>query len=249
MKESGTQCVILAGGLGTRVRHIAENLPKHLIPVLGTPFAHHQLSWLSDHGVDEVVYCIGFRGRQIMDFVGDGSSWNLRVRWVDEGETLRGTGGALRLALDRQVLAEQFLVLYGDSYLPVDPRSILMAFRAGDDAAMMTVFENRDMWDRSNVLYSDGRVLAYDKQPSPELRARMRFIDYGLTALRRSTIEERIPSGTVADVADLYSSLASEDRLAGYEVTDRFFEIGSEEGIRDLERWLRDHPSSPHSTQ
>src|SRR5467141_3511852 len=113
------QCVILAGGLGTRIAAVAPDLPKALIQVAGEPFAHHQLSLLRGAGVQEVVYCIGHRGDEIRAFVGSGSRWNIRVSYVSEGRKLRGTAGALRLASDRGALAPAFFVLYGDSYLPV----------------------------------------------------------------------------------------------------------------------------------
>src|SRR5882724_3079057 len=118
------QCVILAGGLGTRMQPLTRRLPKTLLPVLGRPFAEYQLGWLADQGVRNVVYCIGFLGDQVRAFVGDGRRWRLRVDYVDEGSLLMGTGGALRLASDAGVLEPGFLVLYGDSYLPIEMAAV-----------------------------------------------------------------------------------------------------------------------------
>ena len=112
--------VVLAGGLGTRMRDAAPGLPKALVPVLGEPFAFHQLRLLASQGVREVVYVIGHLGSQIRAAVGDGDAFGLGVSYVDEGESLRGTGGALRFAHDRGTLPDVFGVLYGDSYLPID---------------------------------------------------------------------------------------------------------------------------------
>src|SRR5919197_6751225 len=94
------QCVILAGGLGTRMRPATEAIPKALVPVLGSPFADWQLRLLASRGVERVVYSVGYRGDMLRDHVGDGSCFGLQVAWVDEGDDLRGTGGALRLAPD-----------------------------------------------------------------------------------------------------------------------------------------------------
>src|SRR4029077_4747165 len=114
------QCVILAGGLATRMRPLTERIPKSLIPAGGRPFVDHQLEHLAAHGVTEAVLSIGHHGGALRAHVGDGARFGLGVRYVDEGSELRGTAGALRLALDEGVLEETFLVTYGDSFLPVD---------------------------------------------------------------------------------------------------------------------------------
>jgi NDP-sugar pyrophosphorylase family protein len=226
--------VILAGGIGTRMRPITERIPKALIPVLGRPFAHYQLQWLAAAGVRDVVYSIGHKGDMIRDAVGDGARWGLAVRWVAEGDALRGTAGALRLALDAGVLHEAFFVLYGDSFLPVDLAAVGRAFRASGAPALMTVFRNRGRWDTSNVLFEDGRVVLYDKARRDPRASAMEFIDYGLSVLRRDVVA-RVPADTVADLGSLYEALSRAGELAGYEATERFYEIGSPAGLRDFE--------------
>src|SRR5258705_5773875 len=112
------QCVILAGGLATRLWPATQTIPKLLIPINGRPFADYQLGWLARQNVTDVVYCIGYLGEQVRAAVGDGSRLGVGVRYADEGHELKGTGGALRVALDAGLLAESFFVLYGDSFLP-----------------------------------------------------------------------------------------------------------------------------------
>jgi len=231
------QCVVLAGGIGTRMRPQTQRLPKALLPVLGHPFADWQLRLLAEQGVERVLYSIGYRGEMIRDLVGDGSRWGLRVGYVDEGERLRGTGGALRLALDEGLLEDEFFVLYGDSYLPTDMAAVGRAWKAAPQPALMTVYRNDDRWDRSNAVYDDGRVLIYDKSRPADRVAEMRWIDYGLSALARECAT-RIPAGAVVDLADLMRDLSVAGELAGLEVAERFYEAGSAEGIRELERYL-----------
>ena len=234
----GSQCVILAGGLGTRMRPATDAIPKALIPVAGVPFVDHQLRWLASHGVGEAVMSIGHLGNLLRDHVGDGTRFGIPVRWVDEGPDLRGTAGALRLALDEGVLAERFLVTYGDSYLPVDFGAVARAFEASGAPAMMTVFRNEGRWDRSNCVVEGGKV-HYDKRKrDPALAARMDHIDYGLSAMRRDVIAARVAAGARADLADLFHELSVEGALAAYEVHERFYEIGSPAGLADLERRL-----------
>ncbi len=231
----GVQCVILAGGLGTRMRPYTTTRPKALVPVNGTPFVDHQLRWLASHGVDEVVLSIGHLGEMLRDHVGDGARLGLRVRYVDEGTNLRGTAGALRLALDEGALAERFLLTYGDSYLPIDFGAFARAFERSGRLAMMAVFRNAGRWDKSNAIVEGDRVARYDKR-RPD--AAMQHIDYGLTGMRRDVVAARVAPGAPADLADLLHALSLEGQLAAYEVTTRFYEVGSPEGLADLERFL-----------
>src|ERR1700735_5527977 len=228
------QCVILAGGLAPRLWAATKTVPKTLLPIAGTPFATWQLSWLARSGIDSVVYCVGHLGQQIRDHVGDGSSWGLSVRYVDEGDRLRGTAGALRLAYDTGALDEDFLVLYGDSWLQIEPAGVLRAARECREPALMTVFRNDGRWDGSNVVLEGRRVARYAKGLTAP-PAEMRWIDYGLLAFRRGVIGERVPADGAQDLAPLCAALADEGLLAGLEVDRRFYEIGSVAGRDELE--------------
>jgi NDP-sugar pyrophosphorylase family protein len=237
------QCVILAGGLGTRMRPRTDKTPKALLPVGSTPFAHYQLSWLAGHGVTHVVYSIAVLGEQVRDFVGDGRPWGLEVSYVEDGPQLAGTGGALRRALDAGVLAEWFLVLYGDSFLPVDFRLVADTFLGQDRPALMTVYRNQGRYDTGNVCYDRGVVALYQKARKGESAPHgMDYIDYGLSALRRDLVARRIAPGQVADLAEVYHHLSLQGQLAALEVHQRFYEIGSPQGMHDFEDWISEHP-------
>jgi len=231
------QCVILAGGLGTRMRPLTDTCPKTLLPVSGRPFAWHQLNWLAAQGVGEVVYSIGHQGDQVRRYWESEECPIPSIRYVDEGETLRGTGGALRLAHKQGVLDESFLVIYGDSFLPVEFPPIWCKFQISKQPALMTVLRNEGRWDRSNVIYEAGQVVLYDKKGGPS----MQYIDYGLSAFHRALFDD---APDVFDLAALLHRLSVDGALAGYEVTERFYEIGSPEGLRDLEEALSNQHSA-----
>jgi len=237
-------CVILAGGLGTRMRPFTETMPKALVPVLGVPFADRQLAHLAGQGVERVVYSVGHGGPMLRSHVGDGSRFGLRVTWVDEGPRLRGTGGALRLAFERRALEDAFFVLYGDSYLPISMSEVEWAWRRSSAPALMTVMRNEGRWDRSNAAFADGRVIAYDKTRPEERGAEMLWIDYGLSILTRQVIEEGIEPGGSMDLADIFHRLSLAGHLAGFEVAERFYEVGSPSGVRDLEAYLSERAAS-----
>lgn len=232
------QCVILAGGLGTRMQSQSGGLPKALLPVGGRPFVDYQLELLAASGVQDVVFCIGYGGAALQQHVADGAGFGMSVRYVDEGDALRGTAGALRLALDEGALAEAFFVLYGDSYLPIDLKPVWRAFWASELPALMTVYLNDDRWDTSNVIVSAGRVELYDKRGTDPRATERRWIDYGLSALRAELVDQRIQADAGADLADLYHDLSLEGEIAAFEVSERFYEVGSPEGLAELERHL-----------
>jgi NDP-sugar pyrophosphorylase family protein len=224
-----------------------EKTPKTLLPVDGDPFAHFQLSWLAAHGVCEVVYCVAVLGEQVRSFVRDGQKWGLDVAYVEDGPELAGTAGALRRAYDAGVLREWFLVLYGDSFLPIDFRAVGSAFQQQQRPALMVVYRNQGRFDKGNVRFADGVVQLYRKAPKNEgggepTPPEMDYIDYGLSAFRSDLIAAHICHGQKADLADLCHLLSLDGQLAGLEAEERFYEIGSPAGMRDFEQWTREHP-------
>ncbi len=231
------QCLILAGGLGTRIRAISADRPKALIPIHGRPFIHHQLAWLASRGITEVVLSIGHRGAMIREAVGEGASFGLAVGYSDEGDDLRGTAGAIRFALDQDLLADGFFVLYGDSYLPIEYRPVWAASEAGRHPTM-TVLRNEGRWDRSNVLFKHGMVALYDKRHPDPAAAGIDYIDYGLSVVTAACIRAHVPAGGKADLADIFAAESRAGTLRGFEVFERFYEIGSPQGIADLTAYL-----------
>jgi len=223
---------ILAGGLATRLGPITEHQPKALIDINGEPFIAHQLRLLRSHGITRVVLCVGHLGEQISDVIGRGDSYQVRVGYSLDGPTLLGTAGALRNAL--ALLGPQFFVLYGDSYLACDYAAVQGAFQTANKLGLMTVYRNEGRWDTSNVEYSDGEIRAYDKRARTPA---MQYIDYGLGVLSSAAFES-VPPGKPYDLAELYQDLLARGELAAYEVTQRFFEVGSPGGIEELRRHL-----------
>jgi NDP-sugar pyrophosphorylase family protein len=223
---------ILAGGLATRLRPLTETIPKALVPVGDEPFIAHQLRLLRANGIEKAVLCVGYLGEMVRDYVGNGERFGISVEYSFDGPTLRGTAGALRQALP--LLGEAFMVVYGDSYLPCDYAAIQQFFVGSGKAGLMTVFRNEGRWDASNVEFTDGRIIVYDKK---NRTARMRFIDYGLGFFQRRAFADIGPE-EVYDLAQLYQELLQRGELAGYEVSQRFYEIGSPAGIGELTAYL-----------
>lgn len=225
---------ILAGGTATRLRPLTERIPKALVDVAGKPFVRHQLELLHRHGYNRVVLCVGYLGEMIKAALGDGGGWGMNLSYVFDGERLLGTGGALRKAIP--LLGEKFLVLYGDTYLDCDYAAVEAAFLKSGKPGLMTVLQNNNRWDRSNLFFVNGRIVRYDKRkPDSE----MQYIDYGLGALQAKVLEG-YSTDTVIDLAQIYQDLLARNELAGFEVTQRFYEIGTPEGLDETRRYLKE---------
>jgi NDP-sugar pyrophosphorylase family protein len=224
---------ILAGGLATRLKPNTEKVPKLLVEVAGEPFFNHQIRLLRQAGLKRIVLCVGYLGERITEVYGDGSKWGVQIEYSFDGPNLLGTGGALIRALP--MLGDAFYTLYGDSYLPVDYQSVGRSFLESGHLGLMTVFENRERYDASNVWFEDGRIVRYDKKVK---LPQMRHIDYGLGAFRAKAFDG-FPRDSVVDLAEVQGSLQKRGQLLGYEVFQRFYEIGSHAGLAELNQFMK----------
>lgn len=223
---------ILAGGLAKRLRPLTESIPKALLEINKEPFIFHQLRLLHSYGIRHVVICAGYLGEKIKEVITDGKTFDLNVEYSFDGNTLLGTAGAIKHALP--LLGDSFFVLYGDSYLECEYAVIQDTFTRSEKEGLMTVYRNQGQWDRSNVEFSDGRIVAYDKINQSRL---MHYIDYGLGIFHKEVFRH-IPDSTPYDLTTVYQKLLSQNQLAAFECKKRFYEIGSISGINELESYL-----------
>lgn len=224
---------ILAGGLATRLHPLTVTIPKAMVNICGEPFAHWQIKLLAKAGIRNIVYCVAYKSEMLEEFLGDGSRYGVHIQYSHDGPTQLGTGGAVIKALP--LLGEKFMVLYGDSYLPIDYAKVAKIFLEGNNPALMTVYQNDNNLDISNVLFSDGQIEIYAKG---ENSSNLHHIDYGLSCFDSSVFS---PYGRQApvDLSVICAELSSSKLLAGFEVYDRFYEIGSFNGIRDFTEYIK----------
>jgi len=224
--------VLLSGGLATRMREYTEKIPKAMIDVAGKPFIHWQLSMLKEQKVEHVILCIGHLGEMIEAYAGDGSDYGLKLTYSYDGDKLLGTGGAIKKI--EKILPDTFFILYGDSYLEIPYAPLIDAFSSSDKMGLMTVYENKDIYDVSNVIFQNNELVTYRKHDKVK---EMFHIDYGLGILSKESFSD-FPSDTVFDLAMVYEKLATENQLLGFEVFIRFYEIGSPGGLEELREKL-----------
>ncbi|MDX2187065.1 MAG: nucleotidyltransferase family protein [Opitutaceae bacterium] len=229
---SSLPVAILAGGLATRLRPITEKVPKLLVEVAGEPFFSHQIRLLKAAGLTRLVLCVGYLGERIVEDYGDGSKWGVKIEYSFDGPKLLGTGGALIQALPK--LGDAFHVLYGDSYLPIDYHAVESHFLQSGRKGLMTVYRNEEKYDTSNVWFDRGEIRVYDKKVKVP---QMQHIDYGLGVFRASAFDG-FSRTEVVDLADVQKALVAKGELVGFEIHQRFYEIGSHAGLKELDDLL-----------
>lgn len=223
---------ILAGGLATRLGPITSNVPKSLIKINGIPFIDWQLQLLKKSGYENFVLCLSHKSDTIIKHVGNGSRFGVNIEFSLDGGSQLGTGGAIKKALP--LLGENFAVIYGDSYLPINFKEVETSFLNSRVLALMTVFRNGGQFGTSNVEFLGNRVIRYSKD---EVKSKMEFIDYGITYFQSEAFNTT-PMSDSFDLASLLSELSSTKKLAGFEIFNRFYEIGSRLGIKELSEYL-----------
>lgn len=232
------QCVILAGGLGTRMKAVSGDLPKALLPVGRQTFIDWQLQWLKRRGATQALLALGHEGASIEEHLEKARIENdlypeLKYRY--DGKELLGTGGALlKLAPE---LENDFVVTYGDSFLFIDVARLFEAHRTSGLGVTFSIFKNDGKGDASNVVYRDGSIVVYDKfNRTPE----MDHIDYGMMVFNKTYFLAHAPQGRF-DLAPLLTDSAKQRQMQAFLASEPFREIGSPEGYAGFRKLLENH--------
>lgn len=222
------QLVILAGGLATRLFPLTSKVPKSMLEINKRPFLEYQLELLKEYEIKDVLLCLGYKGELIKNHFGDGKKFGVNLSYSFDGEKLLGTAGALKKAY--KLLNDNFLLMYGDSYLPYDYWKIEEAFKNSEKLSLMVVYKNQNRFDKSNILIADDLVNVYDKTLKGE---NLEYIDAGLSILKKEVLS-LVPEDEPFDLQELYKTLISEEEMLAYEVKQRFYQIGSLEGLEEF---------------
>jgi NDP-sugar pyrophosphorylase family protein len=232
MASDSFPVVILAGGLGTRLGALTKQQPKALVPVLGRPFIFHQLELLRRNKINRVILSIGFLAEKIQQALKDFPQDGFKIEYVLDGNAPLGTGGAVRKAAE--LVDGPFFILYGDAYLDIDYGAVESAYKKSRKSGLMVVYRNQSAIEKSNVIFGGDLIERYDKK---EFVPEMEYIDYGLSAIDKDAVKS-FPLNKNFDLGDIYSKLIGSSQMAGLEVTQRFYEVGSVAGIKDFEKYL-----------
>ena len=230
------QLVILCGGLATRLGELCKNIPKSMILVDGKPFLEYQIEYAKKFGITDIVLCVGHLSDYIENYFGDGHGFGISIRYSYDGDKLLGPIGALKKAAS--YLDDVFFSLYGDSYVFIDYKNMHDVFFKKNSLGMMSVFQNFDKIDSSNLLVSNQRVIKYNNKKTKD----MTFIDYGLSIFRKNALEF-IPKNEFFSTNDFYSKLVEFDELLAYEVKKRFYHIGNPSALGEFKSFVKNKKS------
>lgn len=238
MPHQSLSAVILAGGLGTRLKALVAQTPKPLLPVAGRPFLHYLIHFLRQHGIRDIVCCVGYLGQTIIDQLGDGVAWDVRIRYVTERELL-GTGGAIHAALP-EIPGEQFFILNGDTFFNVDLARLTTVHASANDGAVMALW-SAPATTRYGVvvLAGDGRVQRFMPRDAGRSAG---YINGGIYLAHRSIFHDP-PARMFSLEQDLFPRLAAKGRLFGVPFEGNFIDIGVPEDYQNaqqlLPQWVR----------
>ncbi|MEO8666350.1 MAG: sugar phosphate nucleotidyltransferase [Ignavibacteria bacterium] len=224
--------VLLAGGMATRLRPVTEKIPKSMLEVAGKPFILHQLDLLKKNNISKVIICASYLGEFIKEYLRKNHFHDLEIKYSFDGDRLLGTGGAVKKALS--LLEDNFFVMYGDSYLNTDFQKINEYFFSNNKSGLMTVYRNEGKYDKSNIIFEDHQILSYDKNNFDD---KMKYIDYGLGILTKKSFIDFADKNEF-DLEEVYKNLLKKNELLGFEVKERFYEIGSFEGLEETNKFL-----------
>ena len=222
--------IILAGGKATRLGKIAKNTPKSLIKINNHPFLYHQLIYLEKQGIKEVIICAGHLGFKIKKFI-ENKKINLKIKYFNDGKKLLGTGGAIKKILP--FLKNNFFVMYGDSYLPINFRNVQKLYINSKKLGLITIYKNKNKLDKSNIILKSGNIYYNKFKPIKG----MHYIDYGLNILNKRVFKY-FNLKKKFDLAEVLNLISKKNLLTFMLVKKRFYEIGSLHGIKDTEDFL-----------
>lgn len=235
MKRRGfmeMQVAILAGGLATRLGDLTRNRPKSLVQIQDKPFLEYQLEFLKRGGIEDIVLCIGHMGEQIERYFGDGGKYGVNIKYSHE-EKLLGTAGALKKA--EALLDDPFFTMFGDSFVSLDFSRVMSYFCSRNKLALMTVYQNRDRYDRSNTEVEGNLVKKFSKK---EKTNDMVYVEYGVDVFRKEILN-MIPAGEFYSLDDFFPCLIEQQELLAFEVYERFYEIGSLQGLKEFQLLIK----------
>ena len=224
---------ILAGGFATRLGSLTHEIPKCMLEINGRPFVDWQLDLLVKNGYSDFVFCISYKSDIVQKYLGNGKARGIKIQYSFDGAMQLGTGGAVKKALP--ILGDKFGVIYGDSYLPINYLAAEQEFLTSMPQALMTVYENQNQIEESNVEFINGKLINYEKGAKNQ---NMQHIDYGITFFSEIAFRPWSDQATF-DLSKVCHQLAIHGSLGGFEVSERFYEIGSVQGIQEFSEYLK----------
>jgi NDP-sugar pyrophosphorylase family protein len=226
------QAVILAGGKGTRLRPLTYRIPKPMVHISGKPFLQHQMEFIKSFCIYEVLLLVGYLGDHIVKYFGNGAEFGVDIDYAYE-KTPLGTGGALKNAESQ--LAGEFLLLNGDTLLPIDYGELIQYFRRHNRIGAIAVYSNSEKIAPNNIAIGKSNlVMTYNKKNSQG----MTHIDAGVMVFKKEVVD-LIPGDQICSLEEeIFHKLIRAKQLVAFSTNQRFYDIGSFKGLEGIKEIL-----------
>ena len=157
--------IILAGGLGTRLRPLTDETPKPLLPIKGLPMMEHMIKNMQQYGINNIILSIGYKAEQIKDYFGDGSKWSINISYSIENEPL-GTGGAIKKAASE--LKKPFFLAWGDNLMNIDYDAMYKDYLRDAPQVTMALTPREDVENFGVATLQESRIIGFVEKPKRE---------------------------------------------------------------------------------
>lgn len=221
-------CIILCGGLATRLGNLASETPKSLLKINSKPFLFYQLRYLEKKGLKKVYLSVGHLSEKFYTFIQDYKFKNISIEVIEDGSTPLGTGGAVKKIIKK--IKSPAFVLYGDSFVRINFFDMFVSYKE-NLGPLMAIYKNNNRYEKSNI-YFDDKNIVYRKNSSNE---RCDHIDYGVGIYRESDFEGTKKSFDLSLIQEKYSKLK---KLQYFYAIKRFYEIGTPESYEKAKTFL-----------
>ena len=228
------QALILAGGLGTRLRPITHKIPKHMVKIGDKPFLEHLIIMLKKNGINDIVLCVGYLFGQIRDYFGDGKKFGVNIKYSAE-KNLMGTGGAIKLA--EKYLQDDFFVIYGDSYLELDYGRLMQFHKKINKTGVLAVYNNKSKTFVKNNVEIDrhGYVAGYNKKNQGK---KMNYVDAGVLVFKKSILKHIPSNKKISLEEDIFPKLIKMNGLHSFKSKNRFYDVGTMQRLKVFRKVL-----------
>ena len=227
------QIVVLCGGEATRLHPLTKKFPKSMIQIAGKPFLEHQIDLFKKNRIFDIVLCTGFLGEQIEEYFGDGGKFGVSIKYSREREPL-DTGGALKNA--KELLEDEFFIIYGDSYLLIDYQEVYNYFKKFDKMGLMTVYKNYGRLEPSKIILDGNFVKVFDKEHPNQ--PGMIYTEFGLNIFKKEVLD--LVDKKAFPIGDYFKKLIEKKELLAFETSQRFYEIGCPEGLETTKKIIEE---------
>ncbi len=227
------QAVILAGGIGTRLRPLTDNLPKPMIPINRKPFLEYLLELLKKNGIKEVILLLGYLPDKIREYFGNGSDFGIKTKY-SIGDVSFETGKRIKNA--EELLDDNFLLMYCDNYWPLNLKKVVEYHNNHNALVTVTIYTNKDNFTKSNMKVNDqGYVTLYDKSRKGK---NLSGVDIGFFIINKKVFE-LMPDTNFSFEKKILPKLIEKKQLAGYLTDHKYYSIGKIERLPITEQFLK----------